>query len=189
MSNNTTANPAPLGLMGFGLTTLMLSLSNAGYFALGASILMMGLLFGGVAQIIAGLMEYKKGNTFGMTVFCSFGFFWLVVISTILAPKLGLANPEGAQAMAWLFFLWGVYVVYLTIATLHTNRVMQITFASLMIVLFLLSAADAFGNGDVKVLAGYLGLLAGAGAVYMAASHVLLETLGKNVLPLFPVKK
>jgi succinate-acetate transporter protein len=91
--------------------------------------------------------------------------------------------------MAWLFFLWGVYVVYLTIGTLRTNRMMQFTFAALALVLFLLSAADAFGNGDIKILAGYLGILAGAGAVYMAASHVLLEMLGRNVLPLFPVKR
>ena len=175
--------------MGFGMTTILLSLSNAGYFVLGAAILTMGLFFGGAAQIIAGIMEYKKGNTFGMTVFCSFGFFWIVVISTVLAPKIGLANAEGAQAMAWLFFLWGVYVVYLTIGTLRTNLLMQFTFTALAIVLFLLSAADAFGNSDIKVLAGYLGILAGAGAVYMAASHILLETLGKNVLPLFPVKR
>ena len=187
LSNDTTANPAPLGLMGFGLTTILLSLSNAGYFALGAAILTMGLFFGGAAQIIAGIMEYKKGNTFGMTVFCSFGFFWIVVISTILAPTLGLwPKAETAQAMAWLFFLWGVYVVYLTIGTLRTNRMMQFTFAALALVLFLLSAADAFGNADIKVLAGYVGILAGAGAVYMAASHVLLETIGKERAPLVP---
>jgi succinate-acetate transporter protein len=175
--------------MGFGLTTILLSLSNAGYFALGAAILTMGLFFGGAAQIIAGLMEYKKGNTFGMTVFCSFGFFWVVVIMTILAPKLGFASAESAQAMAWLFFLWAVYVVYLTIGTLRTNRVMQFTFAALALVLFLLAAADAFLNGDLKIIAGYVGILAGAGAVYMAASSVLSEALGKSVLPVFPVKK
>jgi succinate-acetate transporter protein len=174
--------------MGFGMTTILLSLANAGYFAAGVSVFTMGLFFGGAAQIIAGLMEYKKGNTFGMTVFCSFGFFWIVVISTILLPKLGLASPETAQPMAWLFFLWGVYVVYLTIATLRTNRLMQFTFAALTIVLFLLSTSEAFANGDVRILVGYLGILAGAGAIYMAASHVLLETLGRNVLPLFPVK-
>jgi succinate-acetate transporter protein len=175
--------------MGFGMTTILLSLSNAGYFALGAAILTMGLFFGGAAQIIAGLMEFKKGNTFGMTVFCSFGFFWVVIIVTILAPKLGLANAESAQALAWFFFLWGIYVVYLTIGTLRTNRLMQFTFVTLAIVFFLLSAADATGNGDIKVLAGYIGILAGAGAVYMAASHVLQEALGKSVLPLFPVKR
>jgi succinate-acetate transporter protein len=175
--------------MGFGLTTILLSLSNAGYFAAGAAIFTMGLFFGGTAQIMAGIMEFKKGNTFGMTVFCSFGFFWIVVISTILAPKLGFAAAETAMAMAWLFFLWGIYVVYLTIGTLRTNRVMQFTFALLAIVLFLLAAGDAYANKDLKTLAGYLGIFAGAGAVYMAASHVLLEALGKNVLPLFPVKQ
>ena len=188
LSDHTTANPAPLGLMGFGMTTILLGLADAGYFAPGAAIFTMGLLFGGVAQIIAGLMEYKKGNTFGMTVFCSFGFFWIVVISTILFPRLGLADPETSQTLAWLYFLWGVFALYLTIGTWRTNRLMHITFASLTIVLFLLSASEAFKNADVKTLAGYLAILAGAGSVYMAASHILLESLGRNVLPLFPVK-
>lgn len=174
--------------MGFGLTTILLSLSNAGYFAVGAAILAMGLFFGGAAQIIAGLMEYKNGNTFGMTIFCSFGFFWIVVISTILAPKVGLAGAESAQAMAWLFFLWGIFSLYLLIGTIRTNRVMQMTVATLTMVLFLLAAADGFANHDLKVLAGYIGIIAGAGAVYMAASHVLEENLGREVLPMFPVK-
>jgi uncharacterized protein len=189
LSNDTTANPAPLGLMGFGLTTIMLSLSNAGYFSVGPAILTMGLFFGGIAQIIAGLMEFKKGNTFGMTIFCSFGFFWIVVISTMLAPKLGLSGSEGAQAMAWLFFIWGIFTVYLLIGTLRTNRAMQITVAALTLVLFLLSAADGFGNSDLRVLAGYIGLIAGAGAVYMAASYVLLDALGKDVLPVYLIQK
>jgi len=189
LSNDTTANPAPLGLMGFGLTTIMLSLSNAGYFALGAAILTMGLFFGGIAQIIAGLMEWKKGNTLGMTIFCSFGFFWVVVITTILAPKFGLAGPESAQAMAWLFFLWGIFTVYLILATLRTNRAMQVTVTALALVLFLLAAAHWSGDGNYATIAGYVGIIAGAGAVYMAASQVLKETLGKDVLPLFVVNK
>lgn len=188
LSDHTTANPAPLGLMGFGMTTILLGLADAGYFAPGAAIFTMGLFFGGVAQIIAGLMEYKKGNTFGMTVFCSFGFFWIVVISTILFPRLGLADPETSQTLSWLYFLWGVFALYLTIGTWRTNRLMHITFASLTIVLFILAASEDLKNGDLRTLAGYLAILAGAGSIYMAASHVLLEALGRNVLPLFPVK-
>jgi succinate-acetate transporter protein len=176
--------------MGFGLTTIMLSLSNAGYFALGPAILTMGLFFGGVAQVIAGLMEYKKGNTYGMTIFCSFGFFWIVVISTILAPKIGLwPSAEGAQAMAWLFFIWGIFTVYLLIGSLRTSRAMQVTVLALTLVLFLLSASDGFAIPDLKILAGYIGIIAGAGAVYMAASYVLAETLGRDVLPVFLVRK
>lgn len=168
----------------------MLSLSNAGFFKLGPAILTMGLFFGGIAQVIAGLMEWKKGNTFGMTIFCSFGFFWIVVIMTILAPTVGLwSSPEGAQGMAWLFFIWGIFTVYLLIGTLRTNRAMQITVAALTIVLFLLSASDGFGNADLKVLAGFIGLIAGAGAVYMAASQVLAETLGRDVLPVYTIKR
>jgi succinate-acetate transporter protein len=176
--------------MGFGLTTIMLSLSNAGYFALGPAILTMGLFFGGIAQVIAGLMEYKKGNTYGMTIFCSFGFFWIVVITTILAVQIGLwPKGETATGMAWLFFIWGIFTVYLLIGSLRTSRAMQITVLALTLVLFLLSASDALTMPDLKTLAGYIGLIAGAGAVYMAASYVLAETLGKDVLPVFLVRK
>lgn len=176
--------------MGFGLTTIMLSLANAGYFALGPAILTMGLFFGGIAQVIAGLMEYKKGNTYGMTIFCSFGFFWIVVITTILAVQIGLwKTGESDQGMAWLFFIWGIFTVYLLIGSLRTSRAMQITVFALTLVLFLLSASHAFSNPDLKTLAGYIGLIAGAGAVYMAASYVLAETLGKDVLPVFLVQK
>jgi succinate-acetate transporter protein len=176
--------------MGFGLTTIMLSLSNAGYFALGPAVLTMGLLFGGVAQVIAGLMEFKKGNTYGMTIFCSFGFFWIVVITTILAVQIGLwPQRETGVGMAWLFFIWGMFTVYLLIGSLRTSRAMQVTVLSLTLVLFLLSASDGFAIADLKTLAGYVGIIAGAGAVYMAASYVLAETLGRDVLPVFLIKK
>ncbi len=167
---------------------MLLSLGNAGFFAVGAVVICMGLLFGGVAQIMAGIMEYKNGNTFGMTIFCSFGFFWIVVIAIMLGPNLGLGK-ESASAMAWMFFLWGIYSSYLLIGTLRTNRMMQMTVTALTLVLFLLAASYAYDNSDLQILAGYVGLIAGAGAVYMAASQTLMETLGKDVLPVFPVDK
>jgi uncharacterized protein len=183
------ANPAPLGLMGFGMTTIMLSLHNAGYIPLGAAILVMGIFFGGIAQLTAGLMEWKKGNTFGMTVFASFGFFWIIVVTILLAPKIGLASAETPEAMAALFFLWGVFATYLTVGTIGTNRVFQAIFVALSAVLFLLAGADAFGSHDLTVIAGYGGLLAGAFAVYLAMALVLNEALGRAVVPLFPVAK
>lgn len=169
------------------MTTIMLSLHNAGYIPLGAAILAMGIFFGGLAQLIAGLMEWKKGNTFGMTVFASFGFFWIIVITIILAPTIGFASAETPQAMAWLFFLWGVYAAYLTVGTIGTNRVFQVIFVALTAVLFLLAGAEAFASGDLNTLAGYGGILAGAFAVYLAMASVLNEALGRTVIPVFPV--
>lgn len=187
ITQDRTANPAPLGLMGFGLTTIMLSLHNGGYIPLGAAILAMGIFFGGLAQMIAGLMEWKKGNTFGMTVFTSFGFFWLIIVTIILAPTIGMATAETPEAMAVLFLLWGLFSAYLTIGTIGTNRVTQVIFVALTAVLFLLSAAEAFGSIDLKIAAGYIGILAGATAVYSAMAQVLNETLGRTVIPLFMV--
>ena len=92
---DTTANPAPLGLMGFGMTTVLLNLHNAGLFGLGSMILAMGIFYGGIAQIIAGVMEWKKKNTFGTLAFTSYGLFWLSLVALILLPKLGLAQAAG----------------------------------------------------------------------------------------------
>lgn len=182
---DSTANPAPLGLMGFGLTTIMLSLHNTGLIPLGAATLAMGIFFGGLAQIIAGLLEWKKGNTFGMTVFTSFGFFWIIIVTTILAPVVGFAGAEAPEAMAVLFFLWGIFSAYLTVGTIGTNRVSQLTFVALTSVLFLLSAAEAMSSGEAKFMAGCLGVLAGALAVYSAMAQVLNEALGREAIPMF----
>ncbi len=183
--NDTTANPAPLGLMGFGLTTIMLSLHNTGLIPLGAAILAMAIFFGGLAQLIAGLLEWKKGNTFGMTVFSSFGFFWIIIVTILLAPVIGIAGAEAPEAMAVLFFLWGIFAAYLTIGTIGTNRVSQMTFVALTSVLFLLAAAEALASADAKLLAGCLGVIAGALAVYSAMAQVLNEALGRELVPVF----
>jgi|ADurb_Met_01_Slu_FD_contig_41_812506_length_1496_multi_3_in_0_out_0_2 hypothetical protein len=184
-----TADPAPLGLMGFGMTTVMLSLHNAGLIPLGAAILSMGIFFGGLAQFIAGLMEWKRGNTFGMTVFASFGLFWIIIVTVILAPTIGLASQESAEAMAVLFLLWGLYSAYLSVGTIGTNRVTQAIFVSLTATLLLLSASEALASDNVKVAAGALGVLAGAMAIYSAMAHVLNEALGRDMVPLFKVNK
>jgi succinate-acetate transporter protein len=186
---DSTANPAPLGLMGFGLTTIMLSLHNTGLIPLGAAILAMGIFFGGLAQLIAGLLEWKKGNTFGMTVFSSFGFFWIIIVTILLAPVIGIAGAESPEAMAVLFLLWGIFSAYLTVGTIGTNRVSQLTFVTLTSVLFFLSAAEALASADAKFLAGCLGVLAGALAVYSAMAQVLNEALGRELVPVFRVSR
>jgi succinate-acetate transporter protein len=171
------------------MTTILLNLHNAGFIPLGAVIIAMGIFFGGLAQVIVGVMEWKKGNTFGATVFSSFGFFWIMLVTIILAPKLGIAGTETPQAMGWFLGLWGIYTAYLTVGTLRTNRAMQFTFVCLTALFFMLAFADAWALPDLKVLAGYVGILAGAGAVYMAMAQVLNEALGRTVVPLFPVSR
>ncbi len=100
MANSTLANPAPLGLMGFGMTTVLLNLHNAGLFTIDVAILAMGIFYGGIAQVLAGLLEFKKNNTFGLTAFTSYGMFWLSFVAILLLPEMGLANaPDVAAAV------------------------------------------------------------------------------------------
>src|SRR5258705_12510227 len=106
---DTTGNPAPLGLLGFGMTTVLLNLHNAGFYELNSMILAMGICYGGAAQIIAGIMEWKKGNTFATTAFFFFGLFWFSLVAFILFPKLGWASPSNDTAMAATLSLWGLF--------------------------------------------------------------------------------
>lgn len=172
---DTTANPAPLGLMGFGMTTVFLNLHNAGLFKLGTMILAMGIFYGGLAQVIAGIMEWKKGNTFGTTAFTSYGLFWLSLVGLIVMPKMGLgAEPEKTAMVAYLFG-WGVFTLIMFIGTLKLTRELQFVFASLALLFFLLAFADATGSSTIKHIAGYEGIVCGLSAVYTALAQVLKE--------------
>jgi succinate-acetate transporter protein len=184
---DTTANPAPLGLMGFGMTTILLNLHNAGFIALGSVILAMGLFFGGIAQVIAGVMEWKKGNTFGMTAFISYGFFWIAIVALLLMPSMGLGSTTEPMALAWFFGIWGVFTLFMTVGLLRSNRVMQFVFSSLTLLFFLLALNEATGITAIKTIAGFVGLLTGSAAIYVAMAEVLKESLGKEILPLWPV--
>src|SRR5664279_3624496 len=104
---DTTANPAPLGLLAFGMTTVLLNLHNAGIFELNSMILAMGIFYGGMAQVIAGVMEWKKKNTFGLTAFTSYGFFWLTLAGLIVMPKLGWIPAASEEAMVAYLIIWG----------------------------------------------------------------------------------
>ena len=106
---DTTANPAPLGLLGFGMTTVLLNMHNAGFFGLNSMILAMGICYGGTAQVIAGIMEWKKGNTFATTAFISYGFFWLSLVALLVLPKLNLRWPPAGKRHACLSRLVGTF--------------------------------------------------------------------------------
>jgi succinate-acetate transporter protein len=186
---DTTANPAPLGLMGFGMTTVLLNLHNAGFIALGAMILSMGIFYGGIAQVIAGILEWKKNNTFGATAFTSYGLFWLSLVGLIVLPKMGWGEASDRMAMAAYLFIWGLFTAFMFIGTLKLNRALQFIFGSLAILFFLLAIGDATGNGTLKTIAGYEGILCGISAIYTALAQVLNEVHGKTVAPIWPVKQ
>lgn len=181
---DTTANPAPLGLLAFGMTTVLLNLHNAGLYELNAMILAMGIFYGGTAQVIAGAMEWKKNNTFGTTAFTSYGFFWLTLVALIVLPKLGLAAPASNIAMAWYLGVWGFFTLMMFIGTLKLSKALQVVFGTLVILFFLLAIGDATENALLKQIAGWEGIVCGLSAVYAAMAQVLNEVYKKTVLPL-----
>jgi succinate-acetate transporter protein len=185
---DTTANPAPLGLMGFGMTTVLLNLHNAGFFKLGTMILAMGIFYGGIAQIIAGIMEWKKNNTFGTTAFTSYGLFWLSLVWLIVAPKIGLGDVNETPAMVAYLFMWGLFTAVMFIGTLKLNKALQFVFGTLAILFFLLALGDYTGSTMIKQIAGYEGIICGLSAIYTGLAQVLNEVYGRTVAPLWPVK-
>jgi succinate-acetate transporter protein len=182
------ANPAPLGLCAFGMTTVLLNIHNAGFFEMNTMILAMGIFYGGLAQVIAGVIEAKKNNTFGLTAFTSYGFFWLSLVGLIVFPKLGWGTAASEGAMCAYLGIWGIFTLLLFFGTLKLNRALQFVFGSLTILFFLLVLGDATGNISIKHLAGYEGIICGASAIYTGIANVLNEVYGRVVLPIGPVK-
>ena len=189
-SRDMTGNPAPLGLLGFGMTTVLLNLHNAGFFELNAMILAMGICYGGAAQIIAGMMEWRKGNTFATTAFISYGFFWLSLVALIVLTKLGWAVATNDKAMAAYLFMWGLFTLVMFIGTLRLSRALQFVFGSLALLFFLLAYGD-FANASpgFKHFTGYEGIFCGFSAIYTGLAQVLNELYGKVILPIGPVTK
>ncbi len=182
-----TGNPAPLGLMGFGMTTILLNFHNIGMFPLDSMILSMGIFYGGIAQVVAGIMEWKKGNTFAATAFTSYGMFWLSLVGLVVLPKagFGVSGPSGL-AMPVYLAMWGIFTAVLFVGTLRLNRALQVVFGSLTVLFALLAIGDATGNAGIGKIAGWIGLFCGASAVYTGLAQVLNEVYGKIVWPLGP---
>jgi succinate-acetate transporter protein len=187
---DTTGNPAPLGLLGFGMTTVLLNLHNAGFYELNSMILAMGICYGGLAQIIAGIMEWKKGNTFATTAFVSYGLFWLSLVVLVVLPKTGWGTPTNDVAMAAYLAMWGLFTAVMFIGTLRLHVAGQVVFGSLTILFFLLAIGYFIGAGPgFRHFTGYEGVFCGFSAIYAALAQVLNEIFGKTVLPLGAVMK
>ena len=184
-----TANPAPLGLLAFGLTTVLLNLHNAGLFPLDTMILAMGIFYGGTAQIIAGIMEWKKNNTFGTTAFISYGSFWLTLVGLLVMPRMGWGEAAGTSSMVAYLTIWGIFTLVMFFATLRLNGALMFIFGSLAILFFLLAIGDATGNTAITRIAGYEGIIVGGAAIYTGLAQVLNEVYGRTIAPIWPVKK
>jgi succinate-acetate transporter protein len=183
---DTTSNPAPLGLLGFGMTTVFLNLHNAGFFELNSMIIGMGIFVGGLAQVIAGVQEWKKNNTFGATAFTAYGFFWISLVTIWLLPRtaMGADLKTSETAMGWYLLMWGIFTLGMFIGTLKLSRTLQIVFGTLVILFFLLAIGDFTGNKGIKTIAGYEGIVCGLSAIYGCLAQILNEVYKRQLLPL-----
>jgi len=183
-----TGNPAPLGLLGFGLTTVLLNVHNAGFFPLSAMVMAMGIFYGGIAQVIAGIMEWKKNNTFATTAFISYGFFWQTLVGIWLMPGIFNIPGPSKQEMAVYLFMWGLFTFVMFIGTLRISKALQVVFGSLTILFMLLAIGDFTENATILKIAGFEGIFCGFSAIYAGLAQVINEVYKKDILPLGVVK-
>jgi succinate-acetate transporter protein len=183
-----TANPAPLGLAGFGLTTVVLSSINAGWVkgdtpGLLAVVVPLAFAYGGVAQILAGFFEFKNGNTFGTVAFTSFGLFWWWYAFLLWTAGAGWIKPPAANAVGVTLLMWGVFTLLMWIATFRANFVLWTIFLLLWITFFLLAGGDLGMGSGWHTAGGWVGVVTGADALYLAFAEVTNSAFGRTVIP------
>jgi uncharacterized protein len=182
--SDTTANPGALGLLAFGMTTVILNLHNAGFFGMGSVVFAMGIFYGGIAQIIAGIMEWKKNNTFGMTAFISYGSFWIVLVFMILMPALGWSDALPAQALAAYLALWGLFSLVMFVITFRLSRALQVVFGLLVLLFLLLVVGISLGSAVIVQIAGIEGIICGLSAMYTGLGEVMNEVYKEKIVRL-----
>jgi succinate-acetate transporter protein len=184
------ADPAPLGLAGFGMTTLMLSLINAKVLPVSVTVLVLSLAlaFGGLGQLIAGAWAFRRGNTFAGTAFSAYGGFWisfylLVVVFIPLVPKTAGANDIN-NFVGWYLLAWGIFTAYMFIASLAGARAVQLVFI-LLAITFVVLAVGNFGTGSdsIKQVGGFFGLATAVAAFYASFADVANANFKRRVLP------
>jgi len=181
------ANPAPLGLAAFGLTTVVLSCINAGLLKgdvpnLLAVVVPLAFAYGGITQLVVGVLEYKNGNTFGTVAFASYGSFWCWFALMLWTSAAGLIKPPAASAVGLALLMWGVFTFLMWIATFRTNFVLWTIFLLLWVTFFLLAGGDLGMGPGWHTAGGWVGLLTGAAALYLSFAEVTAATFGKAVV-------
>ena len=177
------ANPGPLGLLGFGMTTILLNLHNAGFINLCSEIVAMGFAMGGLAQIIAGIMSFRRGETFGATAFTAYGLFWWSLTLIWVNPFSSVLAAD-CTGMGFYLLIWAVFTIFMFIGTLKHNVSSRLVFGSLALLFILLSISEFTESPAVKIAAGWVGIACGIFAVYGSVAQVVNGEYGKKVLPL-----
>ena len=177
------ANAGPLGLLGFGMTTVLLNLHNAGIIELSIIILAMGIAMGGLAQFIAGLMEFKAGNTFGATAFTAYGLFWWSLVIILVNPSWMGTNAADAKGLGFYMILWCIFTIFMFIGTLKANHATQLVFGSLALLFLLLALHNFTGSHVLGVIAGIEGIICGAIAIYTAVAGIVDGEFNRPIMP------
>ncbi len=188
-TQNPVANPAPLGLIGFGLTTVILSLINAGVLPHGGEsvVIPLALAFGGLIQLIAGILEFKTGNTFGMVAFLSYGAFWWWFALMLIFGNTGVIDLKDAgSTIAVTLIAWGVFTMYMWVGTFRLNRALWLVFLTLWITFYLLGFGDLTHTAWLSHAGGWVGLVCGLLACYTSFALVTNATLRRDALPVGP---
>jgi hypothetical protein len=180
------ADPGALGLGAFALTTFVLSMANAGFVAgAGVAVLGLALFYGGIAQMVAGIWEFAKGNTFGATAFCSYAAFWLA-FWFLVSTKGDVA--AGSAGVGVFLLAWTIFTAYMTIGAIKTNAVILLVFIALTLTFLFLTLGAFSGSVTMSHIGGYLGLLTAAFAWYGSFATVVNSTFKRVVLPVMPAK-
>ena len=187
------ANPAPLGLAGFAMTTFVLSVINANWVS-GLDqpvVLGLALAYGGIAQLLAGMWEFRVGNTFGAVAFTSYGAFWISFWLLVTFNVAGLVSGHAniGHALGLYLWAWAIFTAYMTVAALRVSGAVLLVFVLLTITFILLAIGNTGGNASTVHWGGYIGVATAIAAWYTSFAHVINSTFGKTVAPVFPLNK
>jgi succinate-acetate transporter protein len=185
------ADPGPLGLAAFALTTFVLSVFNAKLMGVGGEPIVLGLAlaYGGLAQLLAGMWEFRTGNTFGAVAFTSYGAFWLSFWAFVQFFEKDVPKADAGHAVGLYLIAWGIFTTYMFVASLRTTGAIATVFALLAITFLLLGIGNARGSDNIVQAGGYVGLATAAAAWYGSFAAVTNSTFGRTVLPVKPLSK
>ena len=182
----TWGNAAPLALAAFAVTTFMLSMINAGLVPAATEPVVFGVafMFGGLTQLIAGLVVLRTGNTFGGVLFAGFGAFWLSLFAIAQFFLKGVPVPEVGHALGLFLFAFGAFVAWMFAASFRTNVIVVVALADLVVTFYVLGVGDYVGNHGLAKAGGWLGLAAAALAAYLSFAEMCEATYGREILPI-----
>jgi succinate-acetate transporter protein len=185
------ADPGPLGLAAFALTTFVLSMFNADLVAKGGEPVVLGLAlaYGGLVQVLAGMWEFRTGNTFGAVAFSSYGAFWLSFWAYVVFYAADVPVRDAGHAVGLYLIAWGIFTTYMFVASLRTTAAVATVFILLAITFFLLGIGDAGAHPNITKAGGWFGLATAAAAWYASFAAVVNSTFGRTVLPVMPLKR